>query len=328
MKEKKDIAERYLVGQASESEQQELLDWMQRDVDLDLWFRTNLELTENNIPEEVRHRVLNGILLDGESAQESKICREGTRLSLWGRIAAVCVVLIMSMGVGVGGFFLGKGTSSYATNALEVRTDVGERSRVTLPDGTEVVTNAVSKLRYEQTTSGERSVYLDGEAFFEVAKDAEHPFVVHTSDMSVTCLGTRFDVRSYADEQQSQVVLSDGKVRVNSRDAEITMEPNTKVTLDKESLAMTKQSVSSELYTCWTSGEIRYNDQTLEEIAAELSRNYHVQMVITSDKLRKERFTGYLGHCSLRNVLDLLSLTSNINYYVDNDTVVYVYAKN
>ena len=75
------------------------------------------------------------------------------------------------------------------------------------------------------------------------------------------------------------------------------------------------------------SGEVRYNNQTLEQIAAELSRNYNIEVVITSDELKQERFTGYLGRSSLRNILDVICLASDLNYHVDGDTKVYIYPR-
>ena len=168
---------------------------------------------------------------------------------------------------------------------------------------------------------------MDGEAFFNVAKDAEHPFVVSAGDVDVACLGTSFIVRNYADEKDISVVLTEGKVRVTAAGGEVTMEPDSRVVFNRQVLTLSKQMVPSENYTFWLSGEVRYNDQTLEDIAAELSRNYHIKVVITSDKLQKERFTGYLGHSSLRNVLDVLCLASNMNYHIDQDTMVYIYER-
>ena len=197
-----------------------------------------------------------------------------------------------------------------------------------LPDGTVVTLNALTTVRYSTAMAdGRRHADVDGEAFFEVAEDKEHPFVVSADDVEVICLGTAFNVRNYPDENNISVILSEGKVRVTATDGDLTMEPDSRAVFDRETKVLSKQSVKASDFTCWLSGEVRYNDQTLEAIAAELSRNYHISMVITSDLLRNERFTGYLGRASLRNVLDVLCLAADMNYYIDNDTVVYVYAR-
>ncbi|MBR4519841.1 MAG: FecR domain-containing protein [Paludibacteraceae bacterium] len=203
---------------------------------------------------------------------------------------------------------------------------MGEHSRVTLPDGTALTLNAQTTVRYN-LADGKRQVSIDGEAFFEVARDPEHPFVVSANGMTVTCLGTSFDVRNYSDESNISVVLRDGKVRVNACDADLTMEPGSRVLMDRQTLALSKHTVTPSDYTAWLNGEIKYNDQTLEEIAAELSRNYNIDLVITSDELKQERFTGYLGRSSLRNILDVLCLASDMSYHVDNDTMVYIYPR-
>ena len=145
--------------------------------------------------------------------------------------------------------------------------------------------------------------------------------------MTVTCLGTSFDVRNYSDESTASVVLRDGKVRVNARDADLTMEPGSRVLMDRQTLALSKHTVTPSDYTAWLNGEIKFNNQTLEEIAAELSRNYNIDLVITSDELKQERFNGYLGRSSLRNILDVLCLASDMSYHVDNDTMVYIYPR-
>ncbi len=207
-----------------------------------------------------------------------------------------------------------------------VTTGMGEHSRVSLPDGSLLTLNAQTTVRYN-LADGKRQVSIDGEAFFEVARDPEHPFVVTANGMTVTCLGTSFDVRNYSDESNISVVLRDGKVRVNARDADLTMEPGSRVLMDRQTFALSKHTVTPSDYTAWLNGEIKYNDQTLEEIAAELSRNYNIDLVITSDELKQERFTGYLGRSSLRNILDVLCLASDMSYHVDNDTMVYIYPR-
>lgn len=325
-------AERYLDDVATEAEQEELVRSMMEDRDLGSWFRTRVELSKNDIPADVQRRVLRRVMFGSESrarslSPEKNSSRKGMQRFHWAYAAAACVGLIMIMGIGGGCYLAGKASpSDMPVGALMVKTNVGERSTLTLPDGTTVQMNALSNLTYDYT-DGKRQVTLDGEAFFQVAKDAKHPFIVTCDGVDVECLGTAFDVRAYNDEKQMQVVLQEGKVRVSSNVAQMTMEPNTRVVIDRGSLTMSKQPVTAEQYVCWTRGEVRYNDQTLEEIAADLGRTYHVSLVITSDELKHERFTGFLGQCSLRNVLDLLAMTSNLNYYFDKDTVVYVYAK-
>lgn len=317
-----DLMRKYLQGQATEQERMTLLAHLRADEQIGNWLRAEMEFSDSKMPQPVQERILRNIM--------------GSRRPSAGRNArsyflmAACISLFVIL-CGVCGILLWQNISARNTMLcadLVVSTQMGEHSQITLPDGTEVTLNALTTIRYATAMpDGKRRVQVDGEAFFHVAKDAEHPFIVTAGDVDVTCLGTSFDVRNYADEKTTAVVLAEGKVRVNTAEADLTMEPNSRVIYNRSTKALSKRSVPSSDYTCWMSGEVRYNNQTLEQIAAELSRNYNIEFVITSDELKQERFNGYLGRSSLRNILDVLCLASNMSYHVDNETMVYIYPR-
>ncbi|MBQ6977810.1 MAG: FecR domain-containing protein [Paludibacteraceae bacterium] len=318
----KQLFEKYLAGNATAEERESLLRQLHADEQLGGWLRADIEFAEGGMPEPIRERILNNIYARTQRPLISRRC--------WS-IAAVMLILIISGALGWTLFGLRNQNlkSQISNNQIRdiiVTTGMGEHSRVSLPDGSLLTLNAQTTVRYN-LADGKRQVSIDGEAFFEVARDPEHPFVVSANGMTVTCLGTSFDVRNYSDESTASVVLRDGKVRVNARDADLTMEPGSRVLMDRQTLALSKHTVTPSDYTAWLNGEIKFNNQTLEEIAAELSRNYNIDLVITSDELRRERFNGYLGRSSLRNILDVLCLASDMSYHVDNDTMVYIYPR-
>lgn len=318
----KQLFEKYLAGNATAEEREGLLRQLHADEQLGGWLRTDIEFAEGGMPEPIRERILNNVYARTQRPLISRRC--------WS-IAAVMLILIISGALGwtlfgIQNQNLKSQISDNPIRDIVVTTGMGEHSRVSLPDGTALTLNAQTTVRYN-LADGKRQVSIDGEAFFEVARDPEHPFVVTANGMTVTCLGTSFDVRNYSDESNISVVLRDGKVRVNARDADLTMEPGSRVLMDRQTFALSKHTVTPSDYTAWLNGEIKYNDQTLEEIAAELSRNYNIDLVITSDELKQERFTGYLGRSSLRNILDVLCLASDMSYHVDNDTMVYIYPR-
>lgn len=318
----KQLFEKYLAGNATAEEREGLLRQLHADEQLGGWLRTDIEFAEGGMPEPIRERILNNVYARTQRPLISRRC--------WS-IAAVMLILIISGALGwvlfgIQNQNLKSQISNNQIRDIIVTTGMGEHSRVSLPDGSLLTLNAQTTVRYN-LADGKRQVSIDGEAFFEVARDPEHPFVVTANGMTVTCLGTSFDVRNYSDESNISVVLRDGKVRVNARDADLTMEPGSRVLMDRQTFALSKHTVTPSDYTAWLNGEIKYNDQTLEEIAAELSRNYNIDLVITSDELKQERFTGYLGRSSLRNILDVLCLASDMSYHVDNDTMVYIYPR-
>ena len=316
----KQLFEKYLAGNATAEEREGLLRQLHADEQLGGWLRADIEFAEGGMPEPIRERILNNVYARTQRPLISRRC--------WS-IAAVMLILIISGALGWTLFGIQNQKSPISNNPIRdiiVTTGMGEHSRVSLPDGSLLTLNAQTTVRYN-LADGKRQVSIDGEAFFEVARDPEHPFVVSANGMTVTCLGTSFDVRNYSDESNASVVLRDGKVRVNARDADLTMEPGSRVLMDRQTLALSKHTVTPSDYTAWLNGEIKFNNQTLEEIAAELSRNYNIDLVITSDELKQERFNGYLGRSSLRNILDVLCLASDMSYHVDNDTMVYIYPR-
>ena len=281
----------------------------------------NLSTTDNIIPEVVRDRVMEQVTREKDNKYAShKVSRSWKRMA----VAAMCLLCVCA-GAAI---WYATTTHHSGNGVVTIKTGVGEHSNVTLPDGTSVVLNAKTTIAYDCSMANRtREVKLTGEAFFDVASDEECPFIVNTTDMVVQCLGTSFSVRNYEEEKSVSVVLLEGKVNVVAGDSELMMEPNNRVEYDKDSKFLAKQRVDANNYLCWLNNEIRYNDCTLEEIAMELSRNYNIQIIVTTDKLKNERFTGYLGHSKLRNVLEILSMTSGVKYYFDNESVVYLCEK-
>ena len=288
----KQLFEKYLAGNATAEEREGLLRQLHADEQLGGWLRTDIEFAEGGMPEPIRERILNNVYARTQRPLISRRC--------WS-IAAVMLVLIISGALGWALFGIQNQKSPITDHQspIIVTTGMGEHSHVTLPDGTILTLNALTTVQYAMS-DGQRQVAIDGEAYFDVARDPEHPFVVSANGMTVTCLGTSFDVRNYSDESTASVVLRDGKVRVNACDADLTMEPGSRVLMDRQTFALSKHTVTPSDYTAWLNGEIKFNNQTLEEIAAELSRNY---------------------------ILDVLCLASDMSYHVDNDTMVYIYPR-
>ena len=172
-------------------------------------------------------------------------------VSRWWRVAAVVAMVLMA-GAGLGGYFWHPEVSwSTPSQIVKIETGIGERSKAILPDGTVVTLNAKTSVAYDcSMRNGKRQVNVEGEAYFDVAKDAEHPFVISADKMEVTCLGTALNVRNYSDEKEASVVLVEGKVRVTTEQGDLTMEPDSRVECDKESLQLSKAKVEASNYTC------------------------------------------------------------------------------
>jgi len=322
---KKQQIESYLKGKLTQQERAQVVEDIRNSSELDYWFRAQMENTPDAMPQVAKDRVWERI----HQPQAQSLSTRRNTLHVWKYAVAACgMIILMVAAAWVGSMWNVPQQMANSNTSLIVRTGAGERSEVVLPDGTEVALNAMTRVSYDcAMADGKRRVKVEGEAYFNVAKDEAHPFVIDANQMEVTCLGTALNVRDYADETTSSVVLVEGKVRVTTEQGDLTMEPNSRVVCDKQSLQMSKSNVQASNYTCWLKGETRYNDQTLADITRELARSYHINIIITNDELREQRFTGYLGSCSLKSVLDILTITSDLAYQIDGDAV-YIYARN
>ena len=192
-----------------------------------------------------------------------------------------------------------------------------------LADGTTVWVNAESRLRYPVVFNGkERKVYLEGEAYFSVAKDSLHPFVVETEKMDVTVLGTQFNVNTYRVDGCYETTLVEGKVEVCDRlsKKEVVLLPDEQARLQGGNLSVRK--VDTRLYTSWVNGRFYFEREALEEIAAQLERWYDVSFFFMREELKQEEFTGVvLRDYSLEQILEIIAKTTDLKFTVNGKAV-------
>lgn len=184
----------------------------------------------------------------------------------------------------------------------------------------------MSEIAYRfDDTSGTRGVNIKGEAYFDVARDPEHPFIVTCDDISVECRGTDFDVKAYDDDDKISVVLNDGEVLVSDAVTSIAMRADMMVSYEKRRREFTSQRVYAEDYNDWMNGKMRFNDERLEDIVKVLARNYNVRLCILSPELCDERFTGSVGDGNLCDRLRVLTAAAEASYRLEGDSVGYIY---
>lgn len=202
----------------------------------------------------------------------------------------------------------------------------GGEFRLTLADGTNVVVNSDSRLRFpDRFVGAKREVFLTGEAFFEVAKDSLHPFVVGVRESNVRVLGTSFNVKGYLDDDYIQTTLVEGRVAFQaSHDAEIQeMRPGQQVTYDRETGECVSREVNTSVYTAWVKGMWVLEGVRLEEIMKQLSRWYDVTVFYQNPKAKDLVFTGDLEryeNCEI--ILNMISLTTNVKFEVKDREII------
>jgi len=211
-----------------------------------------------------------------------------------------------------------------ATQTMILQTPRGGQYKIQLADGTKVFLNADSRLVYPSSFSGanERKVELLGEAYFEVAKDAEHPFLVISKGQSIRVLGTKFMLSCYPDEETSKTTLLEGVVAVKHQDKEIRLAPNEQSVLNGGKLDKVDIDASEEL--AWINGEFIFNKESLASIMKKLARWYDVDVVFQDSDLKNEYYEGVLNRFdSMEKVLDKLEATnSQVKFEIRNNQVL------
>lgn len=212
-----------------------------------------------------------------------------------------------------------------AASFIEVNIPYGVKSKVSLPDKTEVYLNSGSSLKYPATFSGnKRLVYLKGEAYFNVNKNPDQPFIVKTESLSVKVFGTHFNVKAYPEEDFFETTLLEGSVGVYRKEIDNALKliPNQKLTYNRLSNKAGIIIVDAELTASWKDGKYYFEKETLQSIACKLERNFNIPVRITSPDLNKELFSGLFDKSkTIYQILDIMKLYKSFNYRSKNDTI-------
>ena len=247
-------------------------------------------------------------------------------------------------------------TDSYIINEAPM----GNMSKVTLPDGSEIWLNAGSKIKYASNFNlNDRYINLKGEAYFHVSTNKEKPFVVNAQGVEVKATGTQFNVKAYEDEGIIETTLVEGIVTIkqinNTGNKEVLLKPNQKLTIYKKTiekplasnegqtnwgdddfvyapLAIRKVELATDVetpvYTSWKDSEWIIQNEKLESLAVRLGRRYDVEIQLLDDKVKTYSFTGTLKDETLEQVLDVISQSSPIKYKLEKKKVSLWYNSN
>lgn len=207
---------------------------------------------------------------------------------------------------------------------LEKSNPRGQKSIVTLPDGSKVNLNAESSVKYVEN-EGRREIYLQGEAFFKVKKDASKPFVVYSGDISTTALGTSFNVRAYADDQFTQVYLVTGKVAIENKKKKSATKhillPGNGMIYDKQEGELANVDLDEVELLAWKDGNLRFVNADFQLVRKELERWYGVKIEINKSPNTTWEINGSFKNQSINNVLQSIQYTTAFEYTIEDKTV-------
>ncbi|MEG0808064.1 MAG: DUF4974 domain-containing protein [Alistipes sp.] len=239
--------------------------------------------------------------------------------------AAAAVVMTAAL---VSGIWATASLSERISRPLTVVTQLGERSQVVLPDGSKVWLNSCSRVEYYTSLfSRERHVAMTGEAYFEVHHDQDAPFVVRTNGLDIEVVGTKFNVRNDEDKHLVTTVLLEGAVLAHPSDSSI---PSARLHPSQQ-LAFNTQTQHMQLSNCeaaersinWIDGRFQFEQNTFEEIVAELQRYYNVEIRFMDEKLKNERFSGdFKVEDGIYHIMSILQLTYKFHYKIDHNNIL------
>lgn len=259
----------------------------------------------------------------------------------------IAAMLIISLSIGLL-LFNRYDTSNSKLNM--VSTQYGSKSKIQLPDGTEVWLNGGSKITYRNDYGANtRTINLIGEAYFDVKHDARHPFIIYTKNLNIKVLGTAFNVRAYKDEATSEATLIRGSLEVsfpNRPNEKILLKPKEKVSFitneykkdsnkkdediepNKTMISLSKIDYSPKEKLieeiAWRENKLIFRSKAFVELALELERWYNVKIEIENNNIKDKKFTGIFKNETVLEALDALKQTYLFQYSVDktNNTIV------
>ncbi|WP_162340537.1 FecR family protein [Cyclobacterium salsum] len=251
--------------------------------------------------------------------------QDSFQIGYFWRIASI---LLLALGVG---FFASRYTLPEPT--VEIPQPVkkvvfnnppGVKSSISLADGTRVMLNAGSSLSYEESRfKAVRDVFLEGEAFFEVAHDPGRPFTVNAGGVNTTALGTSFNIMAYKDEKQ-MVSLVTGKVSIalpNSKKEEILLAPKEAISISPDKMLVSRTKFDEDAILAWTRKTIVFEDTKLVEAIRALENWYGVRFHFQNQPKPGKRLSGKFHNETLENVLEGLSYTAGLDFRIEKDQV-------
>ena len=218
---------------------------------------------------------------------------------------------------------VGKGRKGEVEQSV-IRVPQGGEYGVVLADGTKVWINSESELSFPSAFEGkDRVVELKGEAYFDVVKDAGHPFIVKTGETAIRVLGTSFNICAYAEDGYQQTTLVSGSVEVDYRGKQYRLTPGEQLEVREEGGEPEIRKVDVRLYTSWKDGMFRFLDMPLDELTVKLKRWYDVNFVFENEACKAYRFSGAVRKdVDFNEFIQLVETTTNVKFEIDGDNIV------
>lgn len=365
----KDLIEKFLLGELDDQQTLDLLNWVDKSKSnrtyfarmKNLWVATHLENEYPTISiedEYARFRYKQELKTATEDTGSKGSVRNLSRRRSFLLAIRIAAILILLYSIA--------GTYSYIEmnsriSYTEVSTKRGEKTYLALADGTRIWLNSETSLRYPSKLDSKNvKVFLDGEAYFDVAKNTRRKFIVNTASLDIAVLGTSFNVKSYRADNTIETTLEEGKISITGKMGELYIKdplvlmPNQQATFIKdiqeynikatekpdderiEQLQYEKEKsvddinkpeilyteeIDSKLYTSWKDGKMIFKSERFKDVTQQMERWYDMKIEITNAELKDIRYTGVFEKETIEQALNALSLSFPFHYEINQNKV-------
>ena len=321
-KELQNLIDKYISGNCSQ-EEKELLDKV-----LDSYTNTDDTMQMQDEESRIQSEIYSNIIKKGITPTQN----QSLNTYKWLKIAAAMILLLFSLSAALYTINPFEKEDVVAQEFITKSTKWGQRSTLTLQDGTKITLNAGSSVEFPENFNNlsKREIKLNGEAFFEVAKNPSKPFIIHTENVTTQVLGTSFNVNAYDFSENISVTVRTGKVRVQSENKDgdlntVYLTPNQMAEYSKKGDELITTTVANENYLDWKNGIIRFNDITFLEASKMLTRWYGIEVDFQSPSLKNCHVTARYEKAKLHVVLESIKFaTKGMDYeYLENNTILF-----
>lgn len=341
---------RYLAGECTERERKEVDDWIKADPENGkklkqfsrIWDLSmqNKRMADDLFDAEKQWQELQDRLRKDEksvhqSGSEDRVTvsnfRKTSIHSMTQKVARVAAIVLIAGLMGVLAYQnWGQPEPEPKEPVLrEISTANAQRANLTLGDGTKVMLNAGSTVKFPDRFEEDiREVFLEGEAYFDVASNPDRPFLIHCRGSVIEVLGTSFSVRSYAEENQVRVVVEEGRVSFSAGESDseniAIVEAHEMGRYQLGSNRINRSQIEDmQLYMSWLDGYLKFRETSMSKVATELERRYGVEVAFADTVLKDKSLTALLKSRSIRNVLDVITMSLDIDYQLEDNKVIF-----
>lgn len=326
----KSIIKKYLSGKSSEEEQKDLLQWIRREENLNEFQRIKQEWTTEVRKETIPSEFVQDwkTIQNKMMAQLQQEVQQKQRTLNFFRYAAIFMVLIAVPALL---YIFSQNQPAAPLVYTTVAADYGQISKAVLPDSSVVWVNSGSSIKYNnQFSASNRDIELNGEAFFEVTRNADLPLIVTNSGLKVKVLGTEFSVSAYPEEPNIHVILEKGKVELtsvsNTRFRQ-EMKPGEMATFSKTKNELALATVNTSLYTSWKDGLINIYNLPLSELVIKLEKRFN-QKFLVDEQIKDVPYTFTIKNEDLSSVLSLMEKITPVEAIQREHVIELKYNKN